>query len=113
MRPFPVVRVRGRTTPRGANITLLTVTAPRGARIAIRCRGRDCPARRWARATAVTRIARFQRHLRAGTRLIVTVTKSGRIGKHTVLTIRRGAAPLRRDRCLLPGTNRPVRCPAA
>ena len=112
MRPLPVVRIRGMLTRRGARITLLTVRAPRGARIQVRCLGRGCPARRWARTTAVTRIARFERDLRAGTRLVISVTKARRIGKHTTITIRRGQAPLRRDRCLMPGSRRPVRCPA-
>ena len=112
MRPLPVVRIRGRLSRIGARITLLTVLAPRGARIAIRCRGRGCPARRWARTTALTRIARFQRDLRAGTRLVITVTKRRRIGKHTMIVIRAGKAPTRRDRCLMPGSTRPVACPA-
>src|SRR5215208_3329360 len=109
MRPHPVVRIRGRLSRIGARITLLTVLAPRGARIAIRCRGRDCPARRWARTTALTRIARFERNLRAGTRLVITVTKPGRIGKHTTILIRSGHAPWRRDRCLEPGAGRPTK----
>jgi hypothetical protein len=112
MRPAPVVRIRGRLSRAGARITLLTVEAPRGAAITVRCVGRDCPARRWARTTVVTRIARFQDDLRAGTRLTISVTKPGRIGKHTTISIRRGKAPLRRDRCLMPGSRTPVRCPA-
>ena len=112
MKPVPLVRIRGRLSRKGAQITLLTVEAPRGARIAIRCIGRGCPARRWAKTTAVTRIARFQRDLRAGTKLIVTVTKPGRIGKHTTILIRAGKAPARRDRCLMPGSGRPVACPS-
>jgi len=110
MKPAPLVRVRGRLSRRGARITLLTVEAPRGARIAIRCIGRSCPAKRWAKTTAITRVARFQRDLRAGTKLIVTVTKAGRIGKHTTIVIRDGKAPARRDRCLMPGSGRPVAC---
>jgi hypothetical protein len=112
MRPAPVVRIRGRLSRTGARITLLTVQAPRGATITVRCRGRDCPARRWARTTVVTRIARFQDDLRAGTRLTISITKPGRIGKHTTISVRRGKAPLRRDRCLMPGSRKPVRCPS-
>ena len=112
MRPAPVVRIRGRLSRSGARITLLTVQAPHGAAITVRCRGRDCPARRWAHATVLTRIARFQDDLRAGTRLTISITKPGRIGKHTTISIRRGKAPLRRDRCLMPGSRKPVRCPA-
>ncbi len=112
MRPMPVVRIGGRLTRSGARITLLTVRAPRGARITLRCIGRGCPVRRWAHTASLTRVARFQRVLPAGTKLIITVTKPGRIGKHTTIVIRRGKAPTRRDRCLMPGTRKPVRCPA-
>ena len=113
MSPAPVVRIRGRLTRSGARITLLTVRAPRGARITVRCLGRGCPARRWAGTASLTRIARFQGAFRAGTRLVVSVTRPGRIGKHTVIAFRRGAAPTRRDRCLMPGARKPVRCPRA
>jgi hypothetical protein len=115
MRPHPVVRIRGRLTRRGARITLMTVHAPRGARIAVRCRGRGCPTRTWRHRTrkALTRVSMFPRTVRAGTRLVVTVAKDGRIGKHTVIVIRRGKAPLRYDRCLVPGASRPEACPSA
>ncbi len=110
MRPAPVVRIRGRLTRSGARITLLTVRAPRGARITLRCIGRGCPSRRWARSATLTRVARFQRALPAGTKLVITVTKPGRIGKHTTIVIRNRKAPRRRDRCLLPGARRPIAC---
>jgi hypothetical protein len=112
MSPLPLVRIRGVLTRSGARITLMTVRAPRGARIAVLCFGRSCPARRWARTASLTRIARFEARLRAGTRLVITITKPRRIGKHTTIVIRLGAAPTRRDRCLMPGERRPVRCPA-
>ena len=112
MSPAPVVRIRGRLTRSGARITLLTVRAPRGARITVRCRGRRCPARRWARTAALTRVPRFQAAFPAGTRLVISVTKARRIGKHTLIVIRRGKAPTRLDRCLVPGTRKPVKCPA-
>ena len=60
----------------------------------------------------MTRLVRFQRVLPGGTQLIITVTKPGRIGKHTTIAIRRGKAPTRRDRCLMPGARKPVACPA-
>jgi hypothetical protein len=111
MRPAPVIRIRGRLSRTGARITLLTVRAPRGARISLRCHGSSCPARRWARATALTRLVRFERNLRAGTKLVIAVTKPGRIGKHTTIVIRGDRAPWRRDRCLRPGTSRRIACP--
>ena len=112
MSPAPVVRIRGRLTRSGARITLLTVRAPRGARITLRCAGRGCPAKRWARTASLTRVARFQAALPAGTKLLISVTKPGRIGKHTMIVIRRGKAPTRLDRCLMPGARKPVACPA-
>ena len=115
MRPHPVVRIRGRLTSRGAQITLMTVQAPKGAQIAVRCLGRGCPSRAWRHRSrkALTRVSMFPRHVRAGNRLVVTVVKDGRIGKHTVIVIRRGKAPLRFDRCLVPGATRPAACPSA
>jgi len=59
----------------------------------------------------VTRVRRFERRLPAGVRLVVRVTRTGWIGKHTVIRIRRGAAPARSDRCLYPGFNDPRPCP--
>jgi hypothetical protein len=111
MEPFPVVRIRGRLTATGARVTLLTVDAPRGAQIAVRCLGRGCPTARWAQATQVTRISRYEGDLPAGTRLTITVRRPGYVGKHTLIVIRRGRAPLRRDRCLFPGSSSPRQCP--
>lgn len=112
--PFPVVRIKGRLTSTGAHVTLLAVRAPRGARIAVACRGRDCPVRRFtAAATGLRRLHRFERVLRAGTRLQITVSRPGYVGKVTVIVIRRDAAPWRSDRCLEPGATRTVRCASA
>jgi hypothetical protein len=112
MTPFPVVRVKGWLTARGARITLLSVRAPRGARIEIACRGARCPVPKLAQTAAVERLRRFERELRAGTRLEIAVTKPGAIGKWTVIVIRRGATPRRADGCLDSDTKRHVPCPA-
>ena len=111
--PFPVVRIRGILTANGARITLFTVRGPRGARIAVRCRGRSCPRAVWRRraVTRVTRVRPFERRLQLRTRLVVIVSARGRVGKHSTFVIRRGKAPLRLDRCVLPGSTRAVRCP--
>jgi hypothetical protein len=111
LRPFPRVRIRGWLTRSGARVTLLAVRAPRGARIATRCRGRSCPVRRLARTATSTRLRAFQRRLRAGTRLDITVTKSGYIGKWTTIVIRKDRPPRRADRCVYPGARRPAPCP--
>ena len=111
LEPFPIVRIKGVFTASGAHVSLLSVRAPRGARVKVACRGRDCPLRRFKARAGVKRLRPFERDLRAGTRLEVTVTKPGYIGKVTVIVIRRHAAPRRSDRCLEPGARRAVRCP--
>jgi hypothetical protein len=111
MRPRPVIRIRGYLTRTGARVTLLTVRAPVGARVRVRCSGSSCPRAGWAREAALLHLRPYERPLRAGTRLIITVTKPRRIGKHTLLLIRQGKAPARRDRCLWPGSATPRRCP--
>jgi len=111
LEPFPVVRIRGWLTPGGARITLLSVRGPRGALITARCRGASCPVRRLVRtASSLTRLRPFERRLRAGTRLDITVRERGRIGKWTTIVIRRGARPRRTDRCGEPGRARPTAC---
>jgi hypothetical protein len=104
----PVIRVRGWLTSRGARISLLTVRAPRGAKISVRCFGRGCP--RGARSTALTRLRRYERRLRAGARLVIRVTRPGYVGKYTLIRVRRDKAPLRRDLCLYPDTRKPASC---
>ena len=112
MRPTPVVRIRGWLTKRGARLTLLTVRAPKGARISVACTGIGCPRTAPAQTTEVTRLRAYEGTLRAGARLVIRVTRPGFIGKHTVIRIRRGKQPLRRDRCLYPGDPKPQACPA-
>jgi hypothetical protein len=111
--PFPVIRYRGYVTSSGARITLLTVRTRRGTRITMTCSGVTCPAgaERWAAPQGATRLRRFERFLPAGVRITITVTKKGWIGKHTLIVIRRGRPPLRRDRCLYPSSALPAPCP--
>lgn len=111
--PFPVVRVKGVLTDAGARVTLLSVRAPQGSRVRVRCRGAGCPVRTYTASTATGRLRPFERALRAGTRLEIRVTKAGYVGKSTLIVIRRQAEPKRTDRCLPPGAKRAVRCPAA
>ena len=111
--PFPIVRIVGTVSRRGARVTLLSVTAPRGTRISVACSGRGCPARRSVRKGRgrSVRFGAFEHYLRAGVRLGVRVTRAGRIGKYTTFTIRSGRSPVRKDRCLRPGRRSPVSCP--
>jgi hypothetical protein len=112
LRPFPIVRMRGRLTSNGARVTLLSVRAPKRAKVTVRCKGR-CPTGRWTRAnrkSRLTRVRAFERRLRSGTRITVTVTRHGYIGKRTIFVIRRGRAPVRVDNCLN-ARGRVTRCP--
>ena len=43
LEPTPRIRFVGVPTPNGAHLDLLTVVAPKGARVGIRCKGRHCP----------------------------------------------------------------------
>jgi len=113
--PFPVVRIRGLLTPTGARITLFTVRVPSDVKVAVRCRGASCPSQRFAgrsSSESLIRLRRFERRLRAGTRLSIKVTQPGRIGKWTTILIRRGAAPKRSDRCAYPQVRLPAPCPS-
>lgn len=111
LRPFPVVRLRGSIVARGVVLTLLRVTAPRTARVSLRCTGAGCPARRLTRRPG--RIRRFERFLPARTRITIRVRRPGYIGKYVRVTIRAGKPPARRDACVVPGSRRPVECPPA
>jgi PKD domain len=120
--PFPVVRIAGRITPFGTRVRLLRVAAPVGAKVSVRCTGRSCPFKKQVRAatsgttlrSAVNlRVRRLERLLLPGVRVRVYVTKSGAIGKYTKFRFRSGKAPVRVDRCLMPGSWAPSQCPGA
>jgi PKD repeat protein len=111
--PFPVVRIVGSFGERGIRVAQLVVTAPEGARVEIRCRGRGCPFRKLVRkpGTQTVRVRRFARRvLRPGAVVQVWVTRPGEIGKYTRFRIRKGRQPTRVDRCLAPGSMRPAPC---
>ena len=113
MYPFPVVRLAGSVTARGARVRTLEVRAPVRSRITVRCAGKTCPAKRFAK-TSRTRRVRFERMARflpAGTVVKVAVRKDNLIGKFTRWLIRGTKLPKRTDACLYPGRSRPVRCP--
>ena len=113
MYPFPVIRLAGSVTARGARVRTLEVRAPVRSRITVRCAGKTCPANRFAK-TSRTRRVRFERMARflpAGTVIKVAVRKDNLIGKYTRWVIRRTKLPKRTDACLYPGRGKPVRCP--
>lgn len=124
MQPFPIVRIAGSLTSRGAKIKLLTVQAPVAARVTIRCRGRGCRTAsesRTASASSKSKLKpgavllsfhRFERSYRAGTVLTILVAKPGQIGKYTSFRIRRHKLPVRIDSCLAANAT-PVVCPTS
>jgi hypothetical protein len=123
MSPFPVVRITGKVGPKGALIRRLTIRAPTGSTVSIRCRGRGCPFRRknqtLAQAGAKTasktiRVKKLERRLlRGGTSIKILVSRPGEIGKYTRFKIRTAKAPLRVDLCLAPGSTAPKECPSS
>lgn len=118
MQPFPVVRIIGSYGASGVKVAVLSVAAPPGAHILVRCGGRGCPARFARRITpssrrglAVMRFSRFQRRLPVGVVLAVRVYERGEIGKYTRFVIRRGRFPKRVDTCIGPSGGGPIACP--
>jgi hypothetical protein len=108
LRPFPVVRVKGEVLAGGSRIVLWRVTAPRRARVDVRCEGPRCPLRR--RSFKPGRIRPLERYLRAGVTITIRVTRRGFVGKYARIFIRSGKVPKRRDACLMPGSIRPRQC---
>jgi PKD domain len=114
MSPYPVVRLAGRLTGRGARIRVLSVSrAPQCAVAEVSCRGGSCPTRRLSRfmGRSPLRFRLFERRLAAGTVVTVRISKGRSIGKYTQFRIRRGSSPSRRDRCLRPGERKGSTCP--
>ena len=120
MRPFPVVRIAGRLTARGARIRVLSVRAPAGVTAIAVCRGPRCPRRaqrarvprQRGRMSGSVRFRALQRSFRAGVRISVFVVKPGFLGKYTRFRVRAGLAPERRDLCVGPrNLRRPRACP--
>ena len=105
------MRISGRLSHRGVRLRLLSVDAPRGSHVLVRCDGRSCPYRTSARTTGRVRLRAFEKPLRAGVTVRIYVTSRTAIGKYTIFKIRRGAAPSRADACLMPGSRKPVSCP--
>jgi hypothetical protein len=124
--PFPVVRIAGRVSRRGARIRRLTVDAPPGTDVKVWCRGRGCPFKRVLRtvssrvivgrglpATRLLRVRRLKgRLLRPGATLRLFVTRPGAVGKYTRFRILKAKPPSRTDKCMVPGSGRPIACPS-
>ena len=121
MQPFPIVRIAGSETSVGVKLSQLTVQAPVGATVTVRCRLLRCglhaqrqlarASRRHKRSSVVLAFHRFERALRAGVVLEVRVFKAGRIGKYTRFSIRKHRLPTRLDECLASTNPKPIGCP--
>jgi hypothetical protein len=122
MQPFPIVRIAGRQTTKGARLTLLTVTAPVSSRVTVRINGGKGRASSESRvatlrkpntsATVVMSFPHFDRAITAGSVLEVRVTKAGEIGKLMRFVPHAGRLPTRQDTCLS-ATGKPMGCPSA
>jgi hypothetical protein len=111
--PFPIVRLVGSVTELGTRIKLLSVSAPRGARAVVRCRGAGCPVKRAEKLVgrAPVQFAALKRLMPAGVVLDVLVRRGDSIGKYTRFKLRRNRRPQRADGCLWPKTGRMAPCP--
>jgi hypothetical protein len=114
LRPFPRVVLAGRLLRGRTHISRLVVTGPRGATVAVRCRGRGCRRRSFRARLGGSRRIRlraFQRTYAPGAVIEIRVTARQKIGKFTRIRIRATRPPGRRDSCLVPGRSAPSRCP--
>lgn len=108
LRVLPTLRAT--PTGRGIRVRSLSVEAPRGSRVRVRCsRGCSFTQTRTVVASRPLRFARLaNRQLPAGARLEITVTKSRSIGSFIRYTVTRGNFK-RTNRCLRPGSSVPRR----
>ncbi len=108
LRVLPTLRAT--PTGRGIRVRSLSVEAPRGSRVRVRCmRGCSFTQTRTVVANRPLRFARLaNRQLSAGARLEITVTKSRSIGSFIRYTVTRGNFR-RTTRCLRPGSAIPRR----
>jgi hypothetical protein len=115
MSPFPVLLIGGRVAGPVTTVTSMRIRrVPKGSIVNAACKGRGCPVRKLrtkAKKTGTVRLRRLQRRLRAGLTVVITVRQPDRLGKYVRLRIRRGQAPARVDRCVRPGSSKPLACP--
>jgi len=109
--PFPRVRTAGSYNATRTTFTRVTVRAPKGALIEARCKPRRCPSvKRKLRSTRTDRLKALQRSYLPRTTNEIRVSSPTKVGKYVRIRTMRGAPPQRRDRCLRPGSAKPVSC---
>jgi PKD domain len=113
--PFPIVRLVGSVIQVGTEIHVLSVRAPKGAQVLVRCLGRGCPIKHAKKMVGrgPVAFAALKRLMPAGVVLEVLVYRGESIGKYTRFKLRRNRRPQRADGCLWPGTTRMAPCPEA
>jgi hypothetical protein len=101
--------LRAVPTRTGIRVRSLTVNTGRGARISIRCSPRRaCPPQ--SRRSRAVRFPAFRnRRLRAGTRILIKVTRPDAHGRYIVYRILRGNFRRLPDQCIPLGSTRPQR----
>jgi large repetitive protein len=111
-----VIELQGQLRGKFTRVRRLLVRAPTGSKISIRCRGsKRCPKVQTKLSKGSKKKLRFkklERRFPPKTKLTVSVTKQGFIGKQTRWTTRRRRAPLRQDLCLNPGAKAATACPS-
>jgi hypothetical protein len=107
LRPRVDSSLRARPTAGGIELAGLSVKAPRGSRVAVRCSSGCRPQVKRARST-VSFPALRGRQLAAGTRLDIRITRRGSFGAFIRYTVLRGNFR-KTERCMNPGSNRPRR----
>jgi hypothetical protein len=107
LRPKVDVTLRARPTGGGIEIAGLSVRAPRGSRVAVRC-GSGCPSQVKRVRRSVSFPALSGRALRAGTKLDIRVTRRGSFGALIRYSVLPGNFK-KTERCMNPGSNRPRR----
>src|SRR4051794_36864309 len=112
IKPFPVIRIAGRFKGSRTTLTRVTVRTPKGTRVRVRCSGHGCSFKRKAVAAKLINLRSLRRTYRPKATIEIRVTEAGKIGKYTRVRTRRGKAPVRIDRCVMPGKTKAVRCPA-
>jgi large repetitive protein len=108
-----LIELQGQLKGKYTKVRRLLVRAPKDSMITVRCLGKKCPKRmtKQSKGSKKLRFKKLERRFLPKTKLVVSVTKNGFIGKRTSWTMRRRKAPLRRDLCLMPGVKKATPCP--
>ena len=107
MKPFPTVRTAGNYNRKRTQLTRVKVTGPLGAKVEGRCTkiARKCHTNMTIPQQRTLRLKRLQRKFKPKTSIRIRVITPGVYGKYVVIKIRKGKPPVRRDRCIKPGTH--------